>query len=331
VTAPNPSFSPGRRAPVQPDDTGAPRRWTLHGLNNGLIFAATYHGVRLLPRAVSYAIGHVGSWLAWRAMRTTREAIADNLAPLFPAEDRPRRERRALDTLRSYSRDAIDFLRAVAGPRVSPYELFDLVEENRALFEGLLARGKGIILITGHYGNWEVGSLLIRDGLDLPLRIVAMAEANPTVNRIRLEIREKMGAETIEVRQSLDTALQIRRCLADNNIVAMLVDRHYGKDRIPVTLFGRQAWFLRTPFLMAHITGAPLVPCAVERIGPGRFRARPVQPIFIATDLERDEALRRGAQEVANAIEARVREHPDYWYHFYRYWDAQRDEYTGLD
>jgi lauroyl/myristoyl acyltransferase len=331
VTAPNLNFSPDRPAPLPPDEIDAPRRWTLHALNNGLIFAATYQGVRVLPRSVSYAIGHVGTWLAWRAMRATREAIADNLAPLFPGEDRRQRERRALDTLRSYARDAIDFLRTIAGPRVSPYELFDLVDEHRARFEGLLARGKGIILITGHYGNWEVGSLLIRDGLDLPLRIVAMAEANPTVNRIRHEIREKMGAETIEVRQSLDTALQIRRCLADNNIVAMLVDRHYGKDRIPVTMFGRPVWFLRTPFLMAHMSGAPLLPCAVERIGPGRFRARSMQPVFIATDLPRDDALRRGAQEVADAIEARVREHPEYWYHFYRYWDAQRDEYTGLD
>ena len=55
--------------------------------------------------------------------------------------------------------------------------------------------------------------MLIRAGLQLPLTIVAMAEPSPTVNRIRREIREKLGAETIEVRQSLDTPLQIRRCL----------------------------------------------------------------------------------------------------------------------
>jgi KDO2-lipid IV(A) lauroyltransferase len=308
-----------------------PRRWTLHGLNNGLIFAATYHGVRLLPRAVSYAIGHAGTWIAWRRMSSTRRAIADNLAPLFPGESQASLDRRALITMRSYARDTIDFLRALAAGHSTPQEVFELVEEHRALFEGLLARGKGIILVTGHYGNWEIGSLLIRTGLQLPLTIVAMAEPSPTVNRIRREIREKLGAETIEVRQSLDTPLQIRRCLADNNIVAMLVDRHYGKDRIAVTLFGRQAWFLRTPFLMAQVSGAPLLPCAVERIGSGRFRAIPVAPVFVSTDMSREEALQRAAQDVADAIEARVREHPEYWYHFYRYWDAQRDEYDGLD
>jgi lauroyl/myristoyl acyltransferase len=307
-----------------------PRRWTLHGLNNGLIFSATYHGVRTLPRAVSYAIGHVGAWLAWRSMTTTRQALADNLAPLFPRENRASLERRALETLRSYSRDAIDFLRALGTPDGDHRQLFDIVDEHRQLFESLLAQGRGIVLITGHYGNWEAGSLLIRSALKLPLTIVAMAEADPAVNRIRLEIREKLGAETIEVRQSLDTALQIRRCLADNRIVAMLVDRHFGKDRVAVTLFGRAAWLLRTPLLMAHASGAPLLPCSIERIGPGRFKARPGKPIYIAADIPRDEAIQAAAQQVADTIAAQVREHPEFWYHFYRYWDAQRDDYGGL-
>jgi lauroyl/myristoyl acyltransferase len=307
-----------------------PRRWTLHGLNSGLIFSATYHGVRTLPRAVSYAIGYVGTWLAWRCLTSTREAIAHNLAPLFPDENRASLERRALQTFRCYARDAIDFLRALETPAADFRQLFDIVDEHREVFESLLARGRGIVLITGHYGNWEVGSLLIRSALDLPLTIVAMAEADPTVNRIRLAIREKLGAETIEVRQSLDTALQIRRSLAHNRIVAMLVDRHIGKDRVAVTLFGRAVWMLRTPLLMAHASGAPVLPCSIERIGPGRFKARPGTPIYVACDIPREAAIKVAAQAVADALAARVREHPEFWYHFYRYWDAQRDDYVGL-
>ncbi len=313
-----------------PSELRAPRRWTLHGLNNGLIFTATFHGVRLLPRAVSYAIGYVGTWIAWKTMHSTRAAVAQNLSAVFPDEPNAMLERRALVTLRSYARDVIDFLRALSHVKSDPQVVFDIVEEHRILFTNLLAQGRGVILVSGHYGNWEVGSMLISRALDLPLTIVAMSEANPTVNRIRLDIRQKLGADTIEVRQSFDTALQIRRCLADNRIVAMLVDRHFAKDRVPVTFFGRSAWMLRTPFLMAHATGAPLLPCAIERIGPGRFKARPGAPVFVATDLPRDEALARAAQEVANAIETCVREHPEYWYHFYRYWDAQRDDYRGL-
>jgi lauroyl/myristoyl acyltransferase len=331
VTVPRLLPRSNRRSPSAPDPQAiAPRRWTLHGLNNGLIFSATYRGVRTLPRAISYAIGHVGTWIAWRTMTSTRAAIADNLAAVFPHEERASLERRALLTLRSYARDVIDFVRALGHLDRNPAQVFETVDEHLRLFARLLDRGKGVILVTGHYGNWEIGSMLIGAVLDLPLTIVAMTEADPTVNRIRLEVRGLMGAETIEVRQSLDTALQIRKCLAANRIVAMLIDRHYGKDRIPVTLFGRPAWFLRTPFLMAQVSGAPILPCSVERVGSGRFRAFPGEPVFIATDVPRDEALKRAAQQVAAAIEERVRAHPEYWYHFYRYWDAQRDEYDGL-
>ena len=110
----------------------------------------------------------------------------------------------------------------------------------------------------------------------------------------------------------------------------MLVDRHYGRDRVPVTMFGRRAWFLRTPLLMAHATGAPLVPCFVERIGPGRFRPSPAPEVYVRRDLPREEAIAAAAQQIADAIAERVRRRPELWYHFYRYWDAQRDSYDGL-
>ena len=311
------------------DNTNGPRRWTLHGLNNGLIFSATYHGVRMLPRSVSYGIAYGGTWLAWLMMGSTRGAIADNLGPLFPLEDERARERRSLQTLRSYALDVIDFLRSLgASPREADGMFIRAGE--RPILDELLARERGIILVTGHYGNWEVGSLLLRQALNIPLTIVAMSEPSPTVNRIRREIRESMGADTIEVRQSFETALQIRRCLADNHIVAMLVDRHYGRDRVAVTLLDREAWFLRTPFLMAHASGAPILPCFIERVAPGMFMTGLAEPIFVAADVPRDEAIARAAQAVADALSARVREHPELWYHFYKYWDAQRDKYEGL-
>jgi KDO2-lipid IV(A) lauroyltransferase len=312
------------------DAVSLPRRWTLHGLNNGLIFEATYRGVRTLPRAASYGIGRAGTWLAWHTMSETRRAVAGNLAPLFPNESGAALERRALETLRSYARDTIDFLRALSSPPRDTRDLFEMAPEYLAVFTQLSALRRGIILVTGHYGNWEIGSLLIRRELDLPLTIVAMAEASPHVNRIRHDIRDSLGVDTLEVRQSFDTALQIRRRLADNHIVAMLIDRHYGRDRVPVTLFGRTAFFLRTPLLMAHATGAPVLPCSIERLGPGRFGPRPDEPIFVATDRPRDEAIQQAAQKIASVLEVRIRRHPEFWYHFYRYWDAQRDAYEGL-
>ena len=105
----------------------------------------------------------------------------------------------------------------------------------------------------------------------------------------------------------------------------MLVDRHLGRDRVSVKFLGREASFLRTPALLAYMTGAPILPCFIERIGAGRFAAQPGTPIRVAREGPRDAAILAATQEIADALAVRVRAHPEDRYHFYRYWDAQRD------
>jgi lauroyl/myristoyl acyltransferase len=308
-----------------------PRRWTLHGLNSGAVFGATYYGVRCLPRALCYFIGHVGGWIAWRLMGASTAAVADNLQAVFPGESAVRLRRRALDVYRSYTRDAIDFLKAVSADDARTQEMFEVAPQRLAVLEALHAEGRGIILVTGHHGNWEAGSVMMARFLRLPLTIVVMREANPEVNRLRQRIRDLIGVEAIEVRQSLDTPLQIRRALSQNRFVALLVDRHVGRDRVAVTFLGRQAWFLRTPIVMASLTGAPLVPCFIRRIGGGRFAALPGRPVVVRQDVPRDVGIQDAAQDIADQLADQVRAHPECWYHFYRYWDAQHDDYVGLD
>ncbi len=301
-----------------------PKRWTLHGLNNGVIFGMTVRLVQVLPRSVSYGLGRFFTWLAWRTMSQTRSAIVANLTPVLPAETPDALNRRARRLLLSYARDTIDFLRALSA---SPEELratFDLGTRNQAIFDAVLRDGRGGLLVTGHCGNWEIGGLLMSRVVDLPLTIVAMAEADPDVNRLRQDIRSRMGIETLEVRQSLDTALQIRRLLAANRFVAMLIDRHLGRDRIAVRLFGRPAWFLQSPAVLAYMTGAPLVPCFIERVGPGRFTTLACDPVYVDRQLPREQAVQEATQRVADAIEAQVRANPESWYHFYRYWENQK-------
>ena len=272
------------------------------------------------------------TWLASRLMPATRAAIGDNLRAVFPGglarragAPGPAHAARPTRATRSTS-----FARCRSTKSAST-ALFDPPPEYLPRFNQVLAQGRGAILVTGHYGNWEIGSVLMSRVLHLPLTIVAMAEASAEVNRVRREIRDRLGVDTIEVRQSLDTALQIRRRLSDNRIVAMLMDRHLGRDRVQVTLLGRPAWFLRTPALMGYLSGAPLMPCFIQRTeSHPAFSVFLGDPIVVATDRPRDEAIQQAAQQFADQLSARVRQHPEYWYQFYRYWDAQQDSYEGL-
>lgn len=292
-------------------------------LNSGRIFRWTRTGVGFLPRPVSTFIGHVTTWISWRAMPRLRAAVADNLAPLFPNATRHQLERLALRTIRSYALDVIAFIRALDATGATAVRLFDVREQDGRLFRDLLTQGRGIILVTGHYGNWEIGGVVMRRVFNLPLTVVAMPEVSEEVSRIRRDIRDALDVETIEVRQSLDTPLRITRRLRDNGIVAMLMDRHADRDQVGVSFLGRQTAFLRTPALMGYLTGAPLVPCFIERTPAGTFSVRPGVPIVVARDGSRDEAIQRAAQDFADQLAERIRTHPHYWYQFYDYWKSQ--------
>ena len=315
-------------------ETGRPPRWHPRGLNNEWIVGATYAGVSHLPTWMTYSMGRVGSWLAYRFQPNGTQALVENFRGIFP--DRPDAELRALAlrTYRSYARDTVDFMRSLDQPpevirrRVSRLET--------AAFDAALARGQGAIALSGHFGNWELAGVLLRRFTTYPLSVVAMREPDAEVSKIRYRLRAKLGIETIEVRQQLETAITIRRLLQQNRVVGMLLDRHVGKDYVEVTFFGRPAYFLRTPAMLAFFSGAPLIPSFVYRDDRDQLVVECGPAIDVPRTGDRDENIRAATQAVAEVIERQIYARPHYWYQFYPFWTSQqavprevRDEATA--
>jgi phosphatidylinositol dimannoside acyltransferase len=293
-------------------------RWHAGALNNGLIFGATYYLVTRLPRAGSYAIGRVGTWLAYHLMRDGTRAIIDNLRVVRREATERELERLALLTYRSYAWDTIDFIRSLVMNRTEFEPMMADFDAGR--LDDLLARRRGIVIVGGHFGNWELGGVALRLLHGFPVTVVGKAEASPVVGEIRRRMRESLGIETLEIGQMLETALRIRRLLAANGIVAMLLDRHLGRDRIDVTFFGRPAGFLRTPAMIGYLSGAPLLPAFMIRQADGRFVGALGDPIVVDSTKPTEDAVRAATQAFAAQLEDRIRVSPQLWYQFYPYW-----------
>lgn len=297
-------------------------RWAEHALNNGLIFGATYHGVSRMPARVSYSIGKLGTWLACKSMRRVTSAVKSNLREVFPDRTEAELDSLALLTYRSYAYDTIDFIRSLSRP-VDELEA-KIVDLDRGIFERLLGEEKGILLVAAHFGSWELGAVILRKLLGYPLTMVALPEPDENVNRIRTEMRTSLGVELLEVRQGIDTPLQIRRQLADNRIVGMLLDRHVGRDHVAVDFCGKTAHFLKTPALLSYLSGAPMLPAWVVRHADGRFRCLFDEPVYAERDgSDREATLRRATQTMADRLAAKVHEYPHLWYQFYPFWQSQ--------
>jgi KDO2-lipid IV(A) lauroyltransferase len=180
-------------------------------------------------------------------MREGTGALLDNLRTVRPDASAPERRRLALLTYRSYAHDFIDFIRGLSMTRSELEPLIARFDADR--LGALLAEGRGVVLVTGHFGNWELGGIVIRLLGGFPLTVVGKPEPSPMVNQWRQRIRER-GHRHHRDRPHLETALPIRRHLSANRIVAMLLDRRRARP-VEVTFFGRPALFVRSPAMIA--------------------------------------------------------------------------------
>jgi KDO2-lipid IV(A) lauroyltransferase len=293
----------------------------LRALNNGLIFSATTHGVRVLPRWASMSIGHVGTWLAFRLHRSGTAALVDNFRHIFPDRSEDDLRALALRTYRSYANDTIDFLRAVEG---DVNDLRGRVRVGEAAGLPLLVkRDRGAILLGGHFGNWELGGVVLRRMFDARLAIMTLPEPSEVVGDLRQRLRSTLGIETVEVKREIETALQVRRLLQERCFVAMLGDRHVGRDRVDVSFFGRRAWFLRSPALMAYFADAPMIPTFLVRDDEDHFRGIVESPIYVSRTADKELAIQEAMQQFAASLERQIRQRPHLWYQFYGYWSDQ--------
>jgi KDO2-lipid IV(A) lauroyltransferase len=258
---------------------------------------------RHLPRPVMSRMcrASVGFWMKRR--RKYMRAIRENYAVILgkPA-DSPEVRRIAEQMIDTHFDAWLDFLRYASGPPEKVLAVLEEVEGYNHLRDGL-DRGKGILLVTAHMGNWEMGGLLLA-----------------TV-RARRRLHQDRGVGEIRVDSSFVPTLSILRALSANEIVAMQGDRDFDNTGIAIPFFGREAYFPRGPLRVAMATGAAVLPSFVLRTKSGNYRAVIGSPLPIETGPDRDAALRRNLERYVAILEERVRTNPEQWYCFYPFWD----------
>lgn len=266
---------------------------------------------RLLPRRLLYVLGdHLVSPLVCLCVPVLRRVLAANLAHVDPNVT-------PLCVLRAYSRNLLDTFFAASSHGNS--WSFEEDAAGDARFLRALSAGRGAIVVSPHLGNWDIGarSLEVRG---YRFHVVAQPEADPTVDNFRRRSRHEAADLTIRTGSAMESFFRVRKELGKGGLVLMLGDRAIPGDREGVTFFGRGAAFSRSPAMMSHLTGAPIVPAAFVRCGDGRFRSLSAEPLF-PSERRDAEAVHETAQKIACAFEGFVRQHPDQWFNFYPYWE----------
>ncbi len=283
-------------------------------------FPATLWTTRNVPRGVTRRAGEAVAALYYRARPKYLRAVRANLAIILgQPESSPGVRASAWAMVNSHFAAWVDFLQFATRAPADAARLVEGVVGYSHIVEGRLA-GKGVLLLTAHLGNWEVGGLMLAQ-MKQPIHVVLVPDIFPGVERQRRRLHEASGVAEIRVDRSFVPTLSVLRALSANGIVAMQGDRDFDNTGVPVPFFGREAYFPRGPLRVAMASGATVLPAFIVRMPDGRYRAIVEQPLPIENGPDRDASLRANLGRYVAILERYVREYPDQWYCFFPFWD----------
>jgi len=177
-----------------------------------------------------------------------------------------------------------------------------------------LSRGKGVIVLTAHLGNYELGGA-VTSLLGYPISAVALAHKDKRVNRFFNRRREMAGMKVIP------TGAGIRGCfsvLKRGRIIALLGDKDFSHSEIKLKVFSRNACIPRGASFFALKLGADIIPSFFVREDKYFYRLIFEKPINTDTKTIDDE---NGLlKEYILVLEKYLKKYPDQWYMFQKYW-----------
>lgn len=193
--------------------------------------------------------------------------------------------------------------------------------DNYPAFAAALAEGKGVLILTGHFGNWEVSTIA---GLTKypafrgKFHFVRRAFKPRWLDTFIVRRFNEAGFGVIGKRGSLDRILDL---LAAGDVIVFPFDQHAGPpDGIESEFFGHPAWTFRSLAIIALATGAPVVPATGWRDADGTHVMRFGEPLPAIEAEDANEAIRLTTRAYNGALERLILARPEQWYWVHRRW-----------
>src|SRR5207249_8953913 len=186
------------------------------------------------------------------------------------------------------------------------------------ILDELLAKNKGVICLSAHLGNWELGAAALAQR-GFRFNAVALWQPDPKLNELYQSYRTRRQINPIPFgRAARECIAALRR----NEIVAVVGDRDFTGGRDTVEFFGQPARLPDGPAKLALATGAPILPVIMVRTQNDTFSYVLCEPIW--ADKQRDK-LPDVMRQIAQALERVISQHSEQWFLFHDLWDIEGD------
>jgi len=283
--------------------------------------------VNHLPLAVSYRLAEWLSDIHYFFSFRDRRAVRDNLRQVISETEKI--EPLVREVFRNFGRYLVEFFRMAK--HLDDHYIQEKVSiPNLGIIDRVLKEGKGVILLTAHIGNWELGGVIL-SRLGYSLLAIALSHKERPVNNLFNQQREAQGLRVVPLH------LSIRKCLEalnQNQCVAILGDRNFTSNGEELNFLERRVSFPKGPALFSLRTGAPIVPIFFIRKGFDRFDLIIEEPIYPPQTIESDLIRQNEQQSVlmrqyVACTEKMIRTYPGQWLMFRRFWIENPERPAG--
>ena len=286
--------------------------WVEYALLRAVVALLSPFGIRRASN-IGARIGALGYW----PLGIRRDVVTRHVAACFPGLDAPDRAALARSSYEHLGRVAMESaLMSRLGPE-SLRALFENVEGWDVIERGR-ARGRGLVLVAGHLGNWELSGACLA-ALGVPLAAVAKRQLNPLVDRFVNRTRRRLGMVVVFDDEAVR---KLPRLLKDGHGIGLLADQAGLGAATHVPFFGRPARTPRGPAVFALRFGAPLIYVLAARQPNGRFTLHLEEvPVQSTGNLEAD--VDATVTRFTAVLEKWVRRYPGQYLWAHRRWKRQ--------
>lgn len=278
-------------------------------------FALFCFVARLFPLRGAQRFGKALGTMAFPLMKWRRTIAFENLQSAFPEKSEAELISIGLGTFQNLGITLAEFLWF---PRLTEEKIKRLVKfENLDLVHQKLAQNKGLILMSGHFGNWELLGLALALIVKHPITLIIQPQLNPFVNQEINQLRCLLGNRVVPMKNCMR---EVFSQLKSGRIVGILADQSGPRDGLYVEFFNRFTSICRGPAFFALQTGAPILIGYMIRQHDLTYQCK-IQELQ-SNDLHgyTDENLEELTRRHVRLLETSIRQYPDHWLWTHRRW-----------
>jgi len=203
---------------------------------------------------------------------------------------------------------------------------FDLGHDGLETLIGAAEEHRPLVLWMSHLGNWEVAVHCLKR-FDVPITLVLAKLVDERIEALQKAMLAQRRIKVVLVERGGELGVvEVVKALRDGELVAVSGDRLYSEEQrsVVVEFLGKRCPVPAGPYLLAGLTGAPIVPIFGFRTGKLAYRFVALEPqrVELGGRGRREESIRRHAQACFARLEPMVRSFPEQWYNFFDYWES---------